>query len=202
MKTILATMALFLLVLVAAAFAFVHSGVYDVSASKPHTGLFAWLMHATMEASVERRAHDVQVPDLEDESLLAGVNDFEAMCVGCHGAPGKEPGPAGQGLNPPPPDLAESAREMSPAELFWVTRNGIRMSGMPAWSATHSDDELWPVVALMMALPDMSAAEYADLKERAEGMGHHGDGSSAQDEGHDHDDPPEDAGHDHGTHEH
>ncbi len=196
MKTVLVTLAVAVLAAMVGALLFVNSGIYDVSAVQSHGGLTAWLTHTTMEASVQRRADKVAVPDLNGESLLrAGVNDFDAMCVGCHGAPGQEPGPVGQGLNPPAPDLAQSAVEMSPAELFWVTKNGIRMTGMPAWSATHSDQDLWPVVALMKALPDMDAAGYTDLKARAEGLGHHGGGESQQ--GHRHDSESGAGGHDH-----
>jgi len=68
------------------------------------------------------------VPNLNDDSLVfAGVNDFNEMCLGCHGAPGQSPKAMGLGLNPPPPDLVESALEMSPAELFWVTKYGIKI---------------------------------------------------------------------------
>ena len=158
-----------------------------------------------MRASVERRASEIAVPELGDQSLvLAGVNDFEQMCVQCHGAPGKEPGAVGKGLNPPPPDLAESAKEMSAAELFWVTRHGIRMTGMPAWGSTHSDDALWPVVALMTALPELDSGAYEDLLGRAEGMGHHAGDAPAR--GHDRErqgtEQSEEAEHDHSTHEH
>ncbi len=85
---------------------FVYSGLYDVSATSPHSGLANWLMSTTMHASVERRAKDIEVPNLDDEALqLAGINDFDAMCAACHGAPGQDPQSMGQGLNPPAPDL-------------------------------------------------------------------------------------------------
>ena len=127
---------------------FAYSGIYDVSASSSHSRIGNWLLSTTSHASVKRRAKDIAVPNLNDDALaLAGVNDFRGMCAGCHGAPGQAPEAMGQGLNPPPPDLAESALEMSPAELFWVTKHGIKMTGMPGWGATHDDDAIWPVVA-------------------------------------------------------
>jgi len=129
------------------------------------------------------------------------------MCAGCHGAPGQDPEAMGQGLNPPPPDLAESALEWSPAELFWVTKNGIKMTGMPAWGATHDDDAIWPVVAFLTKLPDLDAAQYKDLMDSAGDMGHHANDAAA--EGHSHDEsghsegpPVEPEEHDHSTHEH
>ena len=153
---------------------FIYSGLFDVSASVPHAAVTKWAMSTTMHASVERRAKGITVPDLEQEELiLAGVNDFDAMCIACHGAPGKQPDAMGQGLNPPAPDLQKSAQHLSAAELFWVVKNGIKMTGMPAWGATHDDAALWPVVALMTQLPKLDQTKYESLLERARGMGHH-----------------------------
>ena len=130
---LLKTLTIVVAIGVIAIVAFVYSGIYDVSASSPHSGIADWLLSTTSHASIERQAKAIEVPDLKDDALaFAGANDFSEMCAGCHGAPGREPGAMGQGLNPSPPDLAEAALEMSPAELFWVTKHGIKMTGMPA----------------------------------------------------------------------
>ncbi len=164
---------------------FIYSGFYDVSATSPHSGLANWAMSTTMHASVERRAKDINVPNLDDETLqLAGINDFDAMCAGCHGAPGRDPEAKGQGLNPPAPNLQESAAHRTAAELFWVTKHGIKMTGMPAWGASHDDEALWPVVAFMMVLPKLSADAYQTMLANAEGSGHH----AAEDDSHRHSD--------------
>ncbi len=207
MKTLL-KLAAVLVIGVVGIIAFAYSGLYDVSASAPHSGAVHWLLSTTSHASIERRARKIDVPDLSDESLVrAGVNDFEAMCVGCHGAPGKAAEAMGQGLNPPAPDLAESAARMTPAELFQVTKHGIRMTGMPAWGATHDDDAIWPVVAFMTRLPTLDADEYDAFLASAAGMGHHaGDEHGAG--AHDHAMEPASGQadkaveHDHSTHSH
>ena len=223
---ILTTLLIVLIAAVLGAIGFAYSGLYDVSASASHSGFVEWLLSTTSHASIERRAGEIEVPDLDNEDLvLAGINDFDSMCVGCHGGPGKDPQAMGQGLNPPAPDLAEEAAEMTPGELFWVTRNGIRMTGMPAWGATHDDESIWPVVAFMIRLPGLDAPAYQELLAFAEGKGHHaqdtaGEEHSHEDDGastgaaiHLHEDgtehvheeaaapeaPPE---HDHSTHEH
>ncbi len=205
---------------------FAYSGIYDVSASSAHSSIVEWALSTTSHASIRRRAKDVAVPDLDDESLaLAGVNDFNEMCAGCHGAPGQDPEAMGQGLNPPAPNLAESAQEMTAAELFWVTKNGIKMTGMPAWGNTHSDENLWPVVALIRHLPELDSDTYQAMLTSAAGMGHHADsvstaehshgeeaneGTADEHSGSNHHDqpmqqeqPPEEAEeHDHSAHEH
>ncbi|MFP6817093.1 MAG: cytochrome c [Pseudomonadales bacterium] len=211
MKTILITVLLVALLGAGGAMLFVYSGMYDVSAQSPHSKLSNWVLGKTKDASVARRARSIAVPDLTSDVLrLAGVNGFEAMCVGCHGAPGKKPGPLGQGLNPPPPDLQHSAQEHSPAELFWVTKNGIKMTGMPAWGPTHNDEELWPLVALMSVLPELDAKAYGDLVARAEGVGHHAPMDNAeharvqevQTDAIPQAQEPKTSVHDHSTHEH
>lgn len=200
MRTLL-TLLIGAVVVIVGAIGFAYSGLYDVAALSPHSGPVAWLLSTTSHASIERRAREVVVPDLSGPALVrAGVNDYEAMCVGCHGAPGTRPDAMGQGLNPSPPDLAESAEHMSPAELFWVTRNGIRMTGMPAWGETHDDAEIWPVVALMTRLPELDPAAYRSLLASAAGSGHHGTGEGGQ--SHDHEVGGDAAGHPNAVPEH
>lgn len=200
MKSVITTLLIAALLLIAGTVAFIYSGVYNVGATSPHGAVSSWILETTMHASVERHAAQVDAPDLEDRALvLAGANDFEAMCAQCHGAPGQEPAALGKGLNPPAPDLSESAKHMTAAELFWVTKHGIRMTGMPAWGATHEDDALWPVVAFLRELPELEAAAYAELLESAEGMGHHTGDDHAPAAG---EEPGADAEHGHSTHEH
>ncbi len=183
-------------IVVIAIVGFANSGIYDVSASSSHSGIVNWLLTTTSHASVKRRAQSINVPDLNDDALaLAGINDFSGMCAGCHGAPGQDPEAMGQGLNPPPPDLAKTALEMSPAELFWVIKHGIKMTGMPAWGVTHDDDAIWPVVAFLTKLPELDATQYKELLANAKDTGHHIDDRKQQDDA-------RGAEEDHGSHEH
>ena len=76
---------------------FAYSGIYDVSAGSSHSGISYWLLSTTSHASIERQAKAIEVPDLNDDALaLDGANDFNEMCAGCHGAPGREPGQWGR----------------------------------------------------------------------------------------------------------
>lgn len=153
---------------------FAYSGLFNVSAMVPHTPVANWFLSTTMYESVQRRADQIDVPDLADVRLrVAGVNDYVAMCANCHGAPGQSPEALALGLNPSPPDLADSARHLSDAEIFWVTKYGIRMTGMPAWGVSHDDDALWPVVAFIRTLPNLDGKSYRDMLTQAQGIGHH-----------------------------
>ena len=173
MKKIIGTLFVGGVLTLIVAISVVKSGVYDVSALTPHSKAAAWLMNATTHASVERRAKAIEVPELTQAMQQAGINDFESMCVGCHGRPGRKPNAMGLGLNPKAPDLAKSGSHLSAAELYWVTKNGIKMTGMPAWGASHGDKELWPVVAFMTELPNLDQLGYETSLANAAGFGHH-----------------------------
>ena len=172
--------------------AFMYSGFADVAATSPHWALTRWVLSTSMENAVHRHAKGIALPALidEDDRIRAGAAAYDAMCAGCHGAPGVEPGVVGKGLNPEPPDLTRAADEWSPEEVFWITEHGVRMTGMPAFGPTHSDEELWEVVALVKRLPHMSAAEYRALLPAPTGP-ERGYGHSLEHEGgreHDHGD--------------
>ena len=68
---------------------------------------------------------------------------------------------------PEPPELQETVEEWKPAELFWVIKNGVKMTGMPAWGPTHSDEKIWAIVAFLEKLPQMTADQYEEMDQRA-----------------------------------
>lgn len=172
----------------------VATGLINVGADSPPPGFVESFLHTAMERSVAVRADDVTVPPLDDENLITeGAAHYQTMCVDCHGAPGVSPGEIAQGLTPAPPELAKSASGDEPAELFWVTKHGIQMTGMPAWGATHDDESIWGMVALMSRFGEMTPAEYQALTQTA--GAHRGGG------GH-HDSAPDNDEHDHGSHDH
>lgn len=139
-----------------------YAGWYDVAATKPHTGATEWVLETLQHNSVSARASGLDITLPTDSAALEhGFVHFDAMCVECHGAPGVDRGETGQGMTPTPPDLAEEAHEWTDAELFWITKNGIKLAGMPAFGPTHSDEEILGVVAFIREMEEMSAEEYA-----------------------------------------
>jgi mono/diheme cytochrome c family protein len=154
---------LFAIAVVGAA-AFVQSGVYDVSATNQHLAPTYWLMEATMRRAVAQRAAQITVPPLDrPETIAVGLVLYRAQCVKCHGAPGVAPDPFALGMTPLPAPLSQTAREWQPAEIFWVVKYGLKMTGMPAWEFRLSDDAIWAVVAFINQLQRLSPREYARL---------------------------------------
>jgi len=162
--------------------AFSYSGLFDVAATTREPEVVQWLLVNTRKNSIRYRAEQIDVPELSDEARLAtGGKAFDEMCAACHGAPGKKPLLGAKDMNPPPPDLADTASQRTPKELFWAVKNGIRMTGMPAWGATHSDVQIWDLVAFMGRLPEISPDAYRNLINNAQGDKHdHAHGEALQ----------------------
>jgi mono/diheme cytochrome c family protein len=144
--------------------AYVYFGAYDVGATTQHTAFTYWMLETGMRRSVERRAVRIRVPDLADVTLIdRGSVLYADHCAMCHGAPGEAPSAYALGLTPTPANLAHTAREWRPAELYWVVRNGIKMSGMPAWQFRLPDTDLWAVVAFLQRLPTLTPEQYREV---------------------------------------
>lgn len=142
---------------------FIWSGIYDIGADAPHTRPVAALLEALRERSVAAHASAIHVPDLDSPDMLAeGAEHYSAMCTGCHLAPGMTDSEIRPGLYPQPPNLSKHGVH-DPAQAFWVIKHGIKMSGMPAWGKTHTDEQIWNIVAFVQKLPSMSTAEYQRL---------------------------------------
>lgn len=162
---IAAGLLLLLIVFLGGGSAFVYSGLYDVSATDNHLAPTYHVMRRTMERSIARRANDIAPPPLGDPAQLArGLSLYRAHCVQCHGAPGIAPEPFALGLTPLPTPLARSGRDRTPAQLYWVVKHGIKMTGMPAWEFRFPDEDLWAVVAFVKRLPLLSVTDYRALQ--------------------------------------
>ncbi len=177
MKKILLTLAITLAVMIGLALAIIYTGIYDVSAANPEGSLTRWVLSTTMDNSVRHHAGGVVVPSLDDSALVGlGFDHYNEMCVTCHGSPTSRRSEAGRGLNPPAPDLSEAAGDWTPAELYWIIKNGIKMSGMPAFGQTHDERELWGMVAFVRKLPGMSQERYRAFSTEAGQKGASADG--------------------------
>jgi mono/diheme cytochrome c family protein len=165
MRTVIATLVIVAALVLIGVGAFIFSGVFDIAATDPHWGITRWTMETVRTRSIKAHAAGITVPPgLDDPARIAmGTEHFSMHCAICHGAPGVPRSDIAEGLYPPPPDLAVVGKLYSDAELFWIVKHGIKMTGMPGWS-DHNDDELWATVAFLKKLKaGMSEAEYAAL---------------------------------------
>jgi mono/diheme cytochrome c family protein len=78
------------------------------------------------------------------ESIEEGDKLFGTECAQCHGLDGRTPTDAGRWMYPRATDLTPpEVQQYSERELFWIVKNGIRLSGMPAFGRVESDEHIW-----------------------------------------------------------
>jgi mono/diheme cytochrome c family protein len=167
---ILLTLAAILVIVIVLVFFSAWSGFYSVAANAPHYGIVREFLATVRDQSIAAQSKPIMPPPLTDPTLeQVGFRHYHSMCVMCHGAPGRKPSELAQGLNPAPPALDAAALHIrySDAELFWIIKNGIRMTGMPAFGPTHTPEDLWAIVAFMRKLPRIQAQQYTAMEEAA-----------------------------------
>lgn len=159
---------------VAAIAGFIWSGFYNVAADDPHTAPVYSLLETMRERSIHARAGQLEVPAdlMERERIVQGSGNYNAMCMGCHLAPGMDGTELSRGLYPAPPNLSRTTVEA--AEAFWVIKHGIKASGMPAWGESMDDEYIWNMVAFLQELPGLDAEQYQALAASSGGHGHGG----------------------------
>jgi mono/diheme cytochrome c family protein len=137
------------------------SGVMSTAATKQHLRVTHRILDLGLSYSVRAKSGDLVAPALDDPQLIEhGLACYRRYCAECHGAPGVAPGAAALGMMPVPTNLAGVAGQQPSEWLYYVTRKGVRMTGMPAWEFRLSDESLWSVVAFLETLPTLTAAEY------------------------------------------
>jgi mono/diheme cytochrome c family protein len=144
------------------------TGRFNVAATAPPDfadKLAPWVL----DKSIERGAKSVTDPVSKDPNAVAlGLTHYRENCLPCHEVPGVEAAEFHEGMNPSPPDMdAEGVQHQSDAELFWVIKNGIRMTGMPAFGVNHKDEEIRHIVAFVRHVTQLTNAERQALKSGA-----------------------------------
>ena len=86
-----------------------------------------------------------------EANLLAGAEMYKRDCAVCHGLPGEQkPSNIAAGMFPKPPQLWQHGVTDDPVgETYWKVANGIRLTGMPAFKASTSDEAVWQVSLLL-----------------------------------------------------
>lgn len=151
-----------ILLVPAGVYLYLSSGLAPVATSDPmmpfENRLALLVQHARL-----RREEPKTVPIEADEAnYLGGANVYRENCAMCHGLPDQQLPIIVKGMFPPPPPLFGVYEGLSglfkgrigisndpPGEIFWKAKNGIRLSGMPAFRASLSDEQLWQVSLLL-----------------------------------------------------
>jgi len=130
-----------------------------------------------LEASVARKLRHFAVPatirnqsnpvPATDKVLVEARDHFADHCAVCHGNDGSGRTEMGKNFYPKAPDMREAATQsLSDGELFYAIRNGVRLTGMPAWGSgtTQDDQDSWKLVHFIRRLPQITPEEVRQME--------------------------------------
>jgi mono/diheme cytochrome c family protein len=160
---ILATIGALAIIAAVGVAVFFFGGFYSVAGTAEDPAIVRWALVQVRTDSIKRHAQDQPPANLNDSTRIqAGARAFaEQGCATCHGAPGVNWAKFSEGLHPDPPDLKEIVHDRTPAQLFWVIKNGINMTGMPSFQvAGAKDEDIWSIAAFLKKLPTVSETDY------------------------------------------
>jgi len=109
-----------------------------------------------LNARIHREMVKTPPIQADEDNLVAGARIYREQCAACHGFHGK-PSSFGQHMFPDAPPLWEKhhnndvvgVSDDPPGETYWKVANGIRLTGMPAYTATLSETQMWQVSLLL-----------------------------------------------------
>jgi mono/diheme cytochrome c family protein len=88
-------------------------------------------------------------------SVQTGGTHYGLDCSICHGVDGRAQTPSGRWMYPRATDLtSQQVQSYSDQELFWIIKNGIRFTGMPAFGKMETPDHIWGLVNYVRTLPN------------------------------------------------
>jgi mono/diheme cytochrome c family protein len=156
-----------LLAIAGSVYAVSRHGLYPIGADNPPSNLERTLAGRALDAYADRHkpAGDNPTP-LTAANLGDGAKEYEEHCAFCHGGAKARISPMRDKFNPPVPQLINRIPHDPDAWLFWVTKHGVRMTGMPTWDGVLSDEEMWKIVAFIKhsdKLPPEAQAEWLKM---------------------------------------
>lgn len=162
LKSILLGVVLTLAIALIGAYVLVRSGLIPANADAQPGRLETWMARTSLDATLRRNAPKDQNPvALTDQNLTNGVHLYAQNCAVCHGsAKGvASASPIAKGLYPKPPQLATDGVEDDPEGYsFWKIKHGIRLTGMPSFGYSLSDQQIWTLALFLKHMDKLPPA--------------------------------------------
>ena len=151
MKYLITGFVIGVLLLPTAALLYVWFGYAPVATAAPPLPLERAVTHAALEARIEREAPKASLVPATEANLAAGAVVYRDHCEICHGTPDGTMSPTAKGMFPQPPQLlrGKGVTDDPVGETYWKAANGIRLTGMPAYRGSLSNEQLWQVSELL-----------------------------------------------------
>lgn len=146
------------------AFVWAWSGHFPIATASAPLPLEQRLAKLALHQATHRPAPPGHPPVTADvATLTAAAQLYHTECAFCHGQPGQPEPNAAKGMFPPPPQLAEDVDDDPQGQIYWRIQNGIRLTGMPAFGATLSQQQIWQLIEFLPRINQLPAPAQAAL---------------------------------------
>jgi mono/diheme cytochrome c family protein len=159
--------AISLLAVQALAASIVLARAHGWSAREEPSAIERWIARRARHAALRGTAKNQTNPVANTPEVLAEARAHWAdHCASCHANDGSGDVAMGKHMYPPSPDMRKSATQnLSDGELFYIIQNGIRLTGMPAWSGSdHDAEDSWKLVHFIRHLSDLTLEERKQME--------------------------------------
>jgi mono/diheme cytochrome c family protein len=149
----------------AGAYVYFSRGYAPVATSAPALPFEKKLAKMALEAYIEKQAPKKAPIQADEAAYSAGAAIYKMNCAVCHGLPGAPQTPIAKGEYPKPPQLfkGHGVTDDPVGETYWKVANGIRLTGMPAFSQSLSETQMWQVSLLLKNADKLPASVQQDL---------------------------------------
>ena len=140
-----------LVLLAAGAYVYFGFGLAPVATSSQPMPFEKFLANRALNAVVKKAADRPSPVEASEPNLKSGAVVYRDNCAVCHGLPGQPLTNIAKGMFPKPPQLfhGKGVTDDPVGETFWKVQNGIRLTGMPGFQGSLTDEQMWQVSQLL-----------------------------------------------------
>ncbi len=167
MKKILLGIVIGVIIPLVAGFLFVRLGGMPVATKGAPLPFEKSLARMAIHAAMAKEIDKPSPLPADETNLIVGAKVYQAQCSVCHGRLGQSPSFIARGMFPFPPQLLPPKKGVTDdpvGEIYWKVKNGIRLTGMPGYTDTLTDQEMWQVSLFLLHADKLPAPTQAILQ--------------------------------------
>jgi thiosulfate dehydrogenase len=148
-------------------FLYIRLGLVPVATSADPLPFEVRLAHMALNAKLAKDAPQQSPMPVSDANLAEGAKVYRAQCSVCHGLIGQPKTAIAKGMFPGPPQLFEGkgVTDDPAGETYWKAAYGVRLTGMPSFMGSVTEDQLWQVSLLLANADKLPASVKTSLSQ-------------------------------------
>src|SRR5271157_5266152 len=154
-----------LLLVPAGAYLYFTGGSAPVATTDSNMPFETFFAHKALNARIKKDMPKNVPIQANEANELAGAELYNQHCAVCHGLPLAPKTAIATGMYPRPPQLfqGKGVTDDEPGETYWKIFNGIRLTGMPGFSKSMTEPQMWQVAILLANADKLPPAAKAAL---------------------------------------